>query len=327
VGQRFLPWLDRATAAQLHVFHPEILHLHDFSPVGLAGLRAVRALNVPAVLTLHLLPPTLSAYAPPLPGLRQMTDAGLWAYYEWVAQQCQAVATPTRASADIVRAHCRCDPVVLPNGVQLARFSPRPQSPDEGERLRRKYRLDPHRPVILSVGRIDVEKRMDVVVRAAAQAMRSVQAQLLVVGDGTRRAATIRLSEELRIRDHCQFPGYVSAAGDLPGLYRLAVVFVMASEMETQGLAGLEAAASGLPVIAVRATALAELVHDGLNGYLVAPGDVEAMAEQMRFLLQNPEHARKMGEAARTLAEHHSLESALAAHEQFYQSILSGSRN
>jgi 1,2-diacylglycerol 3-alpha-glucosyltransferase len=327
VGQRFLPWLDRTTTAELHAFRPEILHLHDFSPVGLAGLRAVRGLKVPAVLTLHLLPPTLSAYAPPLPGLRQVTDAGLWAYYEWVAQQCQAVATPTRASADIVRAHSRCDPVVLPNGVQLARFSPQPRSPDEGERLRRKYRLDPCRPVIISVGRIDVEKRMDVVVRAAAQAMRSVRAQLLVVGDGTRRAATIRLSEELRIRDRCQFPGYVSAAGDLPGLYRLAVVFVMASEMETQGLAGLEAAASGLPVIAVRATALSELVQDGLNGYLVAPGDVEAMAEQMRLLLQNPEHARKMGEAARTLAERHSLESALSAHEQFYQSILSGSRN
>jgi len=112
VGQRFLPWLDRATAGELHAFRPDILHLHDFSPVGLAGLRAVRTLNVPAVLTLHLLPPTLSAYAPPLPGLRQMTDAGLWAYYDWVAQQCRAVATPTQASADIVRAHIRCDPVV-----------------------------------------------------------------------------------------------------------------------------------------------------------------------------------------------------------------------
>lgn len=322
VGQRFLPWLDRATAAELHAFCPDILHLHDFSPVGLAGLRAVRALNVPVILTLHLLPPSLSTYAPPLPGLRQMTDAGLWAYYDWVAQQCRAVATPTRASADIVRAHIRCDPVVLSNGVQLARFTPQPLSPDEGQRLRRKYHLDLRLPVILSVGRIDVEKRMDVIVRAAAEAMRSARAQLLVVGDGTRRAAAIRLSAELGIRDRSHFPGFVPALGDLPGLYRLASVFVMASEMETQGLAGLEAAASGLPIVAVRATALSELVHDGLNGYLVAPGDAEAMAVQMSLLLRNPERARKMGEAARSLAERHSLESALAAHQEFYQSIL-----
>jgi glycosyltransferase involved in cell wall biosynthesis len=130
------------------------------------------------------------------------------------------------------------------------------------------------------------------------------------------------LSAQLGIRARSLFPGFVTPTGDLPGLYRLASVFVMASEMETQGLAGLEAAASGLPIIAVRATALSELVHDGLNGYLVAPGDVEAMAEQMRLLLQNPERARKMGEAARALAEQHSLESALAAHEQFYQSLL-----
>jgi glycosyltransferase involved in cell wall biosynthesis len=72
----------------------------------------------------------------------------------------------------------------------------------------------------------------------------------------------------------------------------------------------------------VRATAMSEIVQDGLNGYLVAPGDVEAMAEQMKGLLQNPDRARKMGEAARTLAEPHSLENAIAAHEQFYQSIL-----
>ena len=216
----------------------------------------------------------------------------------------------------------RCRPIVLPNGVELQRFSVQPVSHGEGAALRRKYGLDPHLPVILSVGRIDVEKRVDVVVRAAARAMRAARAQLLIVGDGTRRAAAIRLSEDLRIRDRSHFPGFVAATDDLPGLYRLASVFVIASEIETQGLASLEAAASGLPIIAVRATPLTELVEDGVTGYLVAPGDVEAMADRVRNVLQNPDHAQAMGQAARAMAQKHSLENSLAAHEQFYQSIL-----
>lgn len=321
-GQRLMLWPPRALAAELCRFRPDLLHLHDFSLAGLAGLRAARALSIPIVLTLHLLPRSVSAYAPPLPGLRRMTEAGLWAYIDWIGRQCRAVAMPSRSSAEIMRAHSRCRPIILSNGVELRRFSPQHASADEEATLRRKYGLDPHLPVILSVGRIDVEKRVDVVVRAAARAMRVVDAQLLIVGDGTRRAAAIQLSDALRLRDRSHFPGFVAASGDLPGLYRLASVFVMASEVETQGLAGLEAAATGRPVIAIRAAAMTELVEDGVTGYLVASGDVEAMADRLRRILQNPDQASRMGQAARALARPHSLENSLAAHEQFYQSIL-----
>lgn len=322
VGQRFMLWPRQALAAELHTFRPDLLHLHDFSLAGLAGLWAARVLKIPSVLTLHLLPQSVSAYAPPLLGLRRIVDAGLWAYSDWFARQCRAVATPSHSSAEIVRAHSRCRPVVLSNGVELGRFSPQPASPDEEARLRREYGLDPRLPIILSVGRIDVEKQVEVVVRAAARAMRAADAQLLVVGDGTRRAAVIRLSEALRIRDRSCFPGFVSASGDLPGLYRLASVFVIASEVETQGLAGLEAAATGLPIVAVHAAAMTELVEDGVSGYLVAPGDVAAMADRMQEALSDRGRARTMGQAARARAQEHSLENSLATHEQFYRSIL-----
>jgi glycosyltransferase involved in cell wall biosynthesis len=155
----------------------------------------------------------------------------------------------------------------------------------------------------------------------AAMVMRRVPAQLLLVGDGTQRARLIRLSERLRIREHCCFTGFVPADGDLPALYRLASVFVIASEVETQGLAGLEAAASGAPLVAVRAASLPELVEDGVNGYLVEPGDTTAMAERVSALLQNPERARAMGGAASVTAEKYSLDETVAAHERFYESI------
>jgi glycosyltransferase involved in cell wall biosynthesis len=205
--------------------------------------------------------------------------------------------------------------------VDLAHFSSAPSQPDEDAALRRKYGLDPTRPVILHVGRIDVDKQVEVVVRAAAKSVRSAAAQLVMVGDGTQREAVRRLAEDLGIREHCHFPGFVSAGGDLPGLYRLASAFVTASEIETQGLVLLEAMAAGVPIVAVSAGAVPELVSNGVNGYLVARHDEAAMAERLTALLLNPEQARALGRAGCALAQAHGLENSLDAHERIYGAL------
>jgi glycosyltransferase involved in cell wall biosynthesis len=124
------------------------------------------------VLTVHALPWFVSAYTPALPGLHQGIEAGLWIYGHWLLQQCEAVITPSRVIADIVSAHAGCRPQAIGNGVDLRRFTSRPAFPGEGEALRQKYGLDLYLPIILYVGRLDVDKRVDLIVRAAAQAMR-----------------------------------------------------------------------------------------------------------------------------------------------------------
>jgi glycosyltransferase involved in cell wall biosynthesis len=189
--------------------------------------------------------------------------------------------------------------------------------------LRDKYGLHPNLPVIIHVGRIDVEKQVDTVIRAAADVMQLVDAQLLVVGDGHRRSAMMQLAHRLQVSGRCCFPGFIPPEGDLAGLYRLASVFVTGSEVETQGLVLLEAAASGLPIVAFRATAIPELVKDGKTGYLVLPRDVPAMTDRIVTLLRNPDLARAMGQEGRALAQDHSLDRTMERHEQLYQSLVS----
>jgi len=322
VNQRFLLWPRREIAAELQAFRPDVLHLQDSLSAGLSGLRVAHALDIPVVLTVHALPWFVSAYTPALPGLRQGIEAGLWSYGHWLLQQCEAVIIPSRVIADIVSAHANCRPQAIGNGVDLRRFTSRPALPGEGEALRQKYGLDLYLPIILYVGRIDVDKRVDLIVRAAAQAMHTVDAQLLVVGDGRRRAAMIRLSEKLGIRELSHFPGFVPAAGDLPGVYRLALVFTTASEIETQSSVVLEAAATGLPVIAAWASSMPEFVEDGVTGYLVAPRDIDAMADRLVRLLRNPDQARAMGQAGRAKMQQHSLDRSIEAHEQLYRSLV-----
>jgi glycosyltransferase involved in cell wall biosynthesis len=322
VGQRFCLWPHRAVSAALHSFGPDLVHLHDPICVGLCGLWAARALGLPVVVTVHGLPQLMCRSVPPLPGLRQAAEALLWRYARWFSRQCHVVVSPSQIAGDVVRAHVGCDPQVISNGVDVARFTPSPAFPDEREVLCQKYGLDPALPVILHVGRIDVDKQVDLIVHATAAVMPTVDAQLLVVGDGTQRAAVTQLCETLGMAERCHLPGFVPAEGDLPGLYRLASVFVLASELETQGVVVLEAAATGLPVVAVRAAAIPEAVSDGVNGYLVAPRDVEAMAERVVAVLRDPEGAMRMGCAGRAMAERHALDCALGAHEELYRSLL-----
>jgi glycosyltransferase involved in cell wall biosynthesis len=235
--------------------------------------------------------------------------------------KCEALVVPSAVVAKIVSQHINRRPEVISNGVDLSCFHPRPVFPGEREALAQAYGLALHLPVILCVGRIDADKRVDVVVHAAAQAMRVTDAQLLVVGDGLRRAAMLQLCEELGIWERAHFPGFVSVDGDLPGLFRLASVFVTASEIEVQSSTALEAAATGKPIVTVRASSMSEIVQEGLTGYLVPPGDVDAMAQRLVYLLRDPRRAQAMGLAGRALAQKHSLAATIDAHEALYRSL------
>jgi glycosyltransferase involved in cell wall biosynthesis len=320
VGQRFLLAPGAALTAELRAFQPDIVHVHDFSLSGRLGLQLGRALNAHTVLTLHQLPWFISTYLPAVPGLRALTEAVLWRYLRALAGLCTAVVTPSATIADIAAPHLSLRPTPLSNGVALDRFSPTPLILDEGAILRGRYGLDPHLPIILYVGRLDADKRVDLALRAGAEVMRTHPAQLLIVGDGKQRPALTRLSHELGLAGRCHFLGYVS--DDLPGLYRLAAALITASEVEIQSSVVLEAAASSVPVVTVRASSMAEFVTEGGTGYLAAPGDVAGLAQHLcRILEQSPAERSAMRQAALALAQQHSIASALTAHEDFYQQM------
>ena len=141
----------------------------------------------------------------------------------------------------------------------------------------------------------------------------------LVIGDGTEKNNLINMCHEHGIGTRSHFPGFVDREQVLPDIFRLASVFVTASEIETQGLVLLEAAACGLPITAVAATCIPEIVRDGVNGYLVAPGDVAGLAAQIRRLLDDPAVARSMGSVGSLISQVFSLEKTLLAHEALYR--------
>jgi glycosyltransferase involved in cell wall biosynthesis len=206
--------------------------------------------------------------------------------------------------------------------MDLSRFSPDPSKPDEREYLHAKYGLDPSKPIILHVGRLDVDKNVTTLIRAAACAMARGESQLLVVGDGCQRKVLEQLCTNLGITESAHFLGYVDQDGDLPGLYRQATVFATASEIEIQGTVILEALASGVPVVSVRATSMPEFVLDSVNGHLVQPGSVRQMGDCLARLLSSPERAKEMGQAGRELVSKHAISNSIRRHEELYQDLI-----
>lgn len=322
VGQRILSWTWREVYQELLRFNPDLIHAHDPLHSALMGIYAIRGWQVKTAFTVHQLPWFVSDFVP-FRRFRRIVDKALWVYARWLCAQFDTVIAPSRTISGMIEARTGIMPRTISNGMDLELFQPQPVVPNEREILCKRFGIKPEHPVILHVGQLNVQKQVDFVVQAAAQVMRQSDAQLLVIGDGKQRKALIRLARKLGILDRSFFPGYVSIADGLPAVYRLGSVFVTASEVETQGLALLEAMASGLPGVAVNSTCIPELVWDGLNGYLAKPKDVVALSHLIIGILNDSDKAAQMGREARKIANKHSFSAALESHETIYARLLS----
>jgi glycosyltransferase involved in cell wall biosynthesis len=310
---------DRAIAA----FAPDVLHLHSPLTLGLAARRAARRGGVPVIYTNHYLPlnvwPALAHAGSPV------RDALFYRFVTGFANRCDLVTAPTATALRLLRSSgLRVPSQAVSNGVDLERFSP--GTADEALRLR--YALPAGRPVIVSVGRLSGEKRADVLIAAMSRlAARDGEHDagadgpvLVLAGTGPDDARLRSLARHHCVADRVRFLGFVPDA-DLPGLYRLADVFAIASQAELQSLATMAAMASGLPVVAVDAGALAELVHAGENGFLARPGRAGEVADCLGLLCRDPGLRARMARASARIIGDHDRDRLLGRWESIYRAL------
>jgi 1,2-diacylglycerol 3-alpha-glucosyltransferase len=319
VGQRFTPYSRRSVTNVLQEFKPQAIHSHEPMPISLPAIRYAGEMNVPTVLTIHQLPPTATRL---LPGrIQGRMENLLWGYGRWYTKKFTALITPTETTSIQVRRILERPVVTISNGIDLQIFHPPLQGDDEAA-TRQTWNLPPNAPILLHVGRLDPDKNVERVIRATAGALEGNHAHLLIVGDGLRKPVLMKLCESLGVAERIHFTGFISSKQGLPALYRIARLFITASEIETQGLVLLEAAASGLPIVAVRATCIPELVHDGVNGFLAEPGDVEGLGRGAFTLLNDENKAAQMGKASLALAQQHDNRFTIEAHEKLYHELI-----
>ncbi|HEY3056295.1 MAG TPA: N-acetyl-alpha-D-glucosaminyl L-malate synthase BshA, partial [Thermoanaerobaculia bacterium] len=142
-------------------------------------------------------------------------------------------------------------------------------------------------------------KRVMDVIGVFEKVSRVVPSRLMMIGDGPDRSRAEAYCREHQLRDRVFFLGNVPNLEEILGGSDL---FLLPSESESFGMAALEAMASEVPVIATRAGGLPEVIEDGVNGYLMPVGDVDAMAERAIEILSNDDVGRRMGAAGRAIA-------------------------
>lgn len=179
---------------------------------------------------------------------------------------------------------------VVPLGVELGQFSPAKRDP----RLRRRLGIEGEHPLLIYVGRLDGEKRAQVVVEAFRRLPQPLGASLLLLGDGP-------LREQFKgcERERIFAPGYCRDRGDLAAWLASSDLYVSGMADETFGISIIEAQASGLPVVGVAAGAMVDRVPHGL-GLVGEVDDAEVMASNIVSVLQGDMAA--MGQRARAHA-------------------------
>ncbi|HEY2739245.1 MAG TPA: glycosyltransferase, partial [Thermoanaerobaculia bacterium] len=151
----------------------------------------------------------------------------------------------------------------------------------------------------LFVGRLRIRKGVEVLLAALRSLLAAhPEARLLIAGDGEHREALERSATELKLGSAVRFLGRCSA-GRVRGLLRGARALVVPSIYEGMPLVVLEAMEAGLPVIASAVSGIPEVVADERTGWLVPPEDPERLAAALAAALDDPEEARRRGEAGR----------------------------
>jgi len=173
--------------------------------------------------------------------------------------------------------------------------------------------------IVMHVSNFRKVKRVEDVVRIFRRVRSSIDAKLVLVGDGPERMNVEHLCRELEVYNDTRFLGKVKDVEELLGF---ADVFLLPSESESFGLAALEAMAASVPVVSTNTGGLPEVNIQGKTGFLTNVGDVDGMAKFTLEILTNGDLCAEMRINARKRAEEFSLENILPMYMKVYEDVI-----
>ncbi len=296
--------------------HADLVHVHAPGPMGWRGYKASTELKIPLILTHHTILDPLVRYAPL--GWKTIYRAGTRFITKKLVKKSKILIAPSTATAAELEAaypETKGKIRVVPTGIDIERFKPNL----DGRALRDDWGFDENHRVVLYLGRLSYEKRIDVLLDAFNQLRKKEPlARFVIGGTGPSSDELQEQAQRLGIDDLIRFEGHIPGHR-LPLTYAAADAFASASEVETQGLTLLEAMAVGKPCAVTAYRGYLDFVQDGENGYLFQKGDVAQAAQSLRSALDAPQSIRTN---ARRTAEKFSAQACVQNLEGVYNESL-----
>jgi 1,2-diacylglycerol 3-alpha-glucosyltransferase len=301
------------TLPSLTRFKPDIIHTHHIFGAGLEGVFESKLLRVPLVETNHTPLGEFLQYSP--------WQADWWTnfafhYDSWMYNQADFVSSPTRLIFDSLKyADPRVPHHAVSNPVDTDKFRPEETGGARAVVVNKKHPF-----TILYAGRLAKEKKIDIVLRAAAMARKAIpDIRVIIVGRGAYEKPLRELVAQLGMEQAVTFTGFVPD-DHLPAYYAQSDVFAIMSTAETQSIVAMQAFACNIPVIAADAWGFKEYIIPEA-GFLIKPGDVDAVAEKFVYLYKNPAVRAKMGMAGRKHVEQFSIANIATLWEGIYKDV------
>lgn len=290
----------------------DIIHVHSPFTMGRVGLHYARRYDTPIVFTYHTLYDQYVHYVPVAQDLaRDVTIK----YSKNFCNQCDHIVVPSREVETILtELNIKTPRSVIPTGVPIEKFN-------QGDRqwLREHYDIPEKNRILLFVGRLTKEKNLDFLLDAFKEIhQQTPDTSLVITAQGPMEAElkkhAVRLG--LDLKQDVIFTGALPF-DTLVNVYFSADLFVFSSVTETQGLVLIEAMAAGLPVVAVRAYGVQDMVDDGVNGYLT-PCSIPEFSQAVCKLLEDDNTYQKFSQNALLKADSLSSHNMARKLEELY---------
>ena len=291
-------------------FQPDAIHSQSHLATGRVLAKSGRERNINLIATNHTVPENLLQYLHLPKFLEKKVSDVLWKDTGRVLVKYDHVTTPTKRAASILEKATGMENVLAVScGIDATKFTNTTPTSNKPFRM-------------LFLGRLDWEKHIHNMLKAAAKLPKDIDFYIEIAGDGSQRKYLGELAKDLKIADRVKFLGHISEE-ELPKAYERATVFVMPSIAELQSIATMEAMASGRPVVGANAMALPHLIHDGDNGYLFEPDDVDQFADRLlRIATADRKELDRLSENSLHLIQSHDIKRTVSIFEGLYRGDL-----
>ena len=293
-------------------FNPDVVHSHHPFLLGDAAIRVASRRGIPMVFTHHTLYEEYTHYVSADSDMMKQLAMNLSTEY---ANLCSRVVAPSESIGALISERGVKTPIEsIPTGVDVDAFAG-----GDGEAFRREHTIPREALVLGHLGRLAPEKNLQFLTDGVIKAMQKApeKFRFLVIGSGP---------SETQIRENFQSAGLDNQlimagkkqGGDLVNGYNAMDVFLFSSKSETQGMVLVEAMAAGLPVIALDASGVREVVEDNRNGRLLpADASSESFAKCLLDFAENGQADAWRREARKTAQKFSRENSAKKMHELY----------
>ena len=298
---------------------PDLIHIHNTYWLGISALIWGRIYKIPVVATNHFMPENALLNLRRLKPFYKPLSSLIWFGLVWVHNRCKFVTSPTPTAIQLLKDHGLNAPAkAISNGIDTSVFKPGLDT----KKIIAKLGIKEHISVMLYVGRVDGEKRLDLIVSAMPIILEKNKVQLVIAGFGKSMHELKLQAANLGVSDNIIFTGYLDES-DKPYLYNAATLFVISSPAELQSIVTLEAMSSGLPIVSVDVAALKELCHDNENGFLFKEDDYQELALKALKIIDSPELAKEFGdESMSIIKKNHGTDVTFNEYKAVYKEVL-----